>query len=418
MEHSCKFFPNFQDKLHADDLLQSAEKASQAFTGYSGPFSEEKFSVLQAIDRGLISKNEGCKYIEAQLPTGGIVDKRFCLRLTVDAASRMEFITDDFASQLRSPDYHARYRDINEGRLVRYGDLLKKCQVNNDGYNLFQVDQNPRSRYFSGFNFEPETGVGQRSYSTLSSTSRRPKKSSTAPHIKITNTSELVDGESLIERLESDRMKRENSTLHISKTNIRVSKKTGELKKSGAIQYMGERAYSDLTSVSSTIKRVRASIGESGSENESKAVTASSNENPRKERKSLSAEPTEYSFNEKSRTYSTVSFTGTDGKRYRKTKEKRRKKRKAIMVTNTETGEDMTLEQAEAAGLLSAETVGKLKSKVMNYDSDSARTTRANSKASSMAGSRAGSVAGSMADLTANVPVAMTEQEFRDGQEK
>ena len=98
-----------QVKLFPEKILNNCEEASQAFTGYTVPHSSEKLSILEAVDRKQISIRNASKFLEAQLATGGIIDRRSPLRFTIEAAVRKKFTTDDFADMLKSDDYKARY---------------------------------------------------------------------------------------------------------------------------------------------------------------------------------------------------------------------------------------------------------------------------------------------------------------------
>lgn len=79
------------------EYISHVERAMRAFDGYKEPFKKNTLSVCEAIDRHLIVERYGIRLLEAQIATGGIVDKRSALRLSVDAAMRKKLYRRKFS---------------------------------------------------------------------------------------------------------------------------------------------------------------------------------------------------------------------------------------------------------------------------------------------------------------------------------
>ena len=76
-------------------------RASRAVIGYREPFKKEILSLCEAISRHLVVERNGVRLLEAQVATGGIIDMKSPLRLSIEAASRKGLLESRLAKQLQ-----------------------------------------------------------------------------------------------------------------------------------------------------------------------------------------------------------------------------------------------------------------------------------------------------------------------------
>jgi plectin len=76
-------------------------RASRAVTGYREPFKKEILSLCEAISRHLVVERNGVRLLEAQVATGGIIDMKSPLRLSIEAALRKGLLESRLAKQLQ-----------------------------------------------------------------------------------------------------------------------------------------------------------------------------------------------------------------------------------------------------------------------------------------------------------------------------
>ena len=69
--------------------------------GYREPFKKEILSLCEAISRHLVVERNGVRLLEAQVATGGIIDMKSPLRLSIEAASRKGLLESRLAKQLQ-----------------------------------------------------------------------------------------------------------------------------------------------------------------------------------------------------------------------------------------------------------------------------------------------------------------------------
>ena len=75
-------------------------RASRAVIGYREPFKKEILSLCEAISRHLVVERNGVRLLEAQVATGGIIDMKSPLRLSIEAACRKGLLESRLAKQL------------------------------------------------------------------------------------------------------------------------------------------------------------------------------------------------------------------------------------------------------------------------------------------------------------------------------
>ena len=373
--------------LYPADVFNRCEKAAQAFSGYPIQMmnSNYKLSLLEAIERKQILSVEGLKYIEVQLATGGIIDRRSALRLNLNAAVRKKLTTDDFKNKINNDDYRPKFTDIETGAATKYSDLLKKCKIDKNGHAYFPIRGKTttiksvaRSQRYDSTRGSSRMSR-QASSNSILRASFRSTKSSTDPEItsasfrsgKLSSTNtRLEDAGKLMHKIE--KLKREGSTVSVHSASVGINRK-GNIRSETDFEFQR-----DLTG-----EELNQSISEASKRRLSSSFADEPSLGPRS-KSSFAAIP------------GTSSTTG--GKRKKKVKTK--VKRKALIIKNPRTNQEMTLDQALSSGLISRQTYTELKKKTMEHDSDSAKSSVANSKNVSPQRSRRVSRSNSQTDLT------------------
>ena len=110
-------------------------RASRAVIGYREPFKKEILSLCEAISRHLVVERNGVRLLEAQVATGGIIDMKSPLRLSIEAACRKGLLESRLAKQLtvsrsfsqgaaRTPFEKISYNPAN-GSMGRHEGIIK-----------------------------------------------------------------------------------------------------------------------------------------------------------------------------------------------------------------------------------------------------------------------------------------------------
>ena len=89
-------------QLFPTDIMQYVKDANKAFAGFSKSYGSEQYSLLQAIKAEIILERPGMKMIEAQLATGGIIDSRSKLRLSLDVACKKQLVDQTLADKMKA----------------------------------------------------------------------------------------------------------------------------------------------------------------------------------------------------------------------------------------------------------------------------------------------------------------------------
>merc|ERR1712176_975750 len=111
-------------------------RASRAVTGYREPFKKEILSLCEAISRHLVVERNGVRLLEAQVATGGIIDMKSPLRLSIEAACRKGLLESRLAKQLQARTSKS-YFDPNTGENLNYAVLMERCITDPDTGLLF-----------------------------------------------------------------------------------------------------------------------------------------------------------------------------------------------------------------------------------------------------------------------------------------
>merc|ERR1719245_872154 len=111
-------------------------RASRAVTGYREPFKKEILSLCEAISRHLVVERNGVRLLEAQVATGGIIDMKSPLRLSIEAALRKGLLESRLAKQLQAKTSKS-YFDPNTGENLNYAGLMERCITDPDTGLLF-----------------------------------------------------------------------------------------------------------------------------------------------------------------------------------------------------------------------------------------------------------------------------------------
>merc|ERR1712242_268957 len=111
-------------------------RASRAVIGYREPFKKEILSLCEAISRHLVVERNGVRLLEAQVATGGIIDMKSPLRLSIEAACRKGLLESRPAKQLTARSSKS-YFDPNTGENLNYAVLMERCITDPDTGLLF-----------------------------------------------------------------------------------------------------------------------------------------------------------------------------------------------------------------------------------------------------------------------------------------
>merc|ERR1712187_727036 len=97
-------------------------------------------SVCEAVQRHLIVERYGIRLLASPVATGGIVDKRSPLRLSIDAAMRKGYIEEQLAVKIKNKTTKS-YFDPNTGANLHYGELMEICHRDPEtGFLYLEVD--------------------------------------------------------------------------------------------------------------------------------------------------------------------------------------------------------------------------------------------------------------------------------------
>ncbi|XP_009469978.1 PREDICTED: epiplakin [Nipponia nippon] len=103
----------------------------KAATGFVDPYTEEKISLYQAIQKDLIGREQGTRLLEAQIATGGIIDPATGCRLPADVACERGYLDEEVRQLLSDPSNEDSKGFLNPStmEMVTYMELLKRCIV-------------------------------------------------------------------------------------------------------------------------------------------------------------------------------------------------------------------------------------------------------------------------------------------------
>uniref|UniRef100_S4R905 Uncharacterized protein n=1 Tax=Petromyzon marinus TaxID=7757 RepID=S4R905_PETMA len=126
--------PEYKDKLLS---------AERAVTGYKDKFSGATFSVFQAMKNKLILKQHGIRLLEAQIATGGIIDPQASHRLPVEAAYKRGLFDEEMNQILSDPSDDTKgFFDPNTEENLTYMEQMQRCIIDpNTGLTLLPIKE-------------------------------------------------------------------------------------------------------------------------------------------------------------------------------------------------------------------------------------------------------------------------------------
>ncbi|KAM4687857.1 epiplakin [Discoglossus pictus] len=115
-----------QQGLADPEHQQKLISAHSAVTGYKN--KGETLSLFQAFKKGLISKNDAIRFLEAQVATGGVIDYVSGQRVSLPEAHKLNHIDEDMFKILTEITESAKcFIDPNTQEYATYQQLLAKC---------------------------------------------------------------------------------------------------------------------------------------------------------------------------------------------------------------------------------------------------------------------------------------------------
>ncbi|KTF91602.1 hypothetical protein cypCar_00025998 [Cyprinus carpio] len=100
-----KFLRQNTAGLVGPELHEKLLSAEKAVTGYKDPFTGNKISLFQAMDKDLIPKEHAMPLLEAQLASGGIIDPVNSHRIPVETAIQRGYVTKQLANSIAESKY-------------------------------------------------------------------------------------------------------------------------------------------------------------------------------------------------------------------------------------------------------------------------------------------------------------------------
>ncbi|XP_074523569.1 desmoplakin-B-like isoform X3 [Halichoeres trimaculatus] len=112
--------------------------AESAVVGFGSPTTDKRISVFEAMRKGTVDKKTALRLLQAQEATGGILDPSVSVFLPVDMAIERNLIDDSTNRAIK--ENSKQYIDPETDEEVTYRDLKKKCKVElNTGLLLLPV---------------------------------------------------------------------------------------------------------------------------------------------------------------------------------------------------------------------------------------------------------------------------------------
>ncbi|XP_073488427.1 plectin isoform X2 [Aquarana catesbeiana] len=136
---------NLQDGLTSIEevsrILQKFLEGTSCIAGVYVESSKERFSIYQAMKKGMIRPGTAFELLEAQAATGYVIDPIKCLKLAVEDAVRMGIVGPEFKDKLLSAERAVTgYRDPYSGKLISLFQAMKKGLILKDhGIRLLEA---------------------------------------------------------------------------------------------------------------------------------------------------------------------------------------------------------------------------------------------------------------------------------------
>uniref|UniRef100_A0A803VQ54 Epiplakin 1 n=1 Tax=Ficedula albicollis TaxID=59894 RepID=A0A803VQ54_FICAL len=114
--------------LVGSELKNKLQSAERAVTGYNHPYTGQKMSLFQAMQKELIVRDHGIRLLEAQIATGGIIDPVHSHRLPVEVAYKRGYLDEEMNRTLSDPtDDTKGFFDPNTQENLTYVQLKERC---------------------------------------------------------------------------------------------------------------------------------------------------------------------------------------------------------------------------------------------------------------------------------------------------
>ncbi|KAM9308498.1 plectin-like [Gastrophryne carolinensis] len=121
--------------------LQKFLEGTSCIAGVYVEASKERFSIYQAMKKGMIRPGTAFELLEAQAATGYVIDPIKCLKLAVEDAVRMGIVGTEFKDKLLSAERAVTgYKDPYSGKLISLFQAMKKGLILKDhGIRLLEA---------------------------------------------------------------------------------------------------------------------------------------------------------------------------------------------------------------------------------------------------------------------------------------
>ncbi|KAM8966331.1 plectin [Pelodytes ibericus] len=121
--------------------LQKFLEGTSCIAGVYVESSKERFSIYQAMKKGMIRPGTAFELLEAQAATGYVIDPIKCLKLAVEDAVRMGIVGPEFKDKLLSAERAVTgYKDPYSGKLISLFQAMKKGLILKDhGIRLLEA---------------------------------------------------------------------------------------------------------------------------------------------------------------------------------------------------------------------------------------------------------------------------------------
>ncbi|XP_041422648.1 plectin-like isoform X6 [Xenopus laevis] len=121
--------------------LQKFLEGTSCIAGVYVESSKERFSIYQAMKKGMIRPGTAFELLEAQAATGYVIDPIKCLKLAVEDAVRMGIVGPEFKDKLLSAERAVTgYKDPYSGKIISLFQAMKKGLILKDhGIRLLEA---------------------------------------------------------------------------------------------------------------------------------------------------------------------------------------------------------------------------------------------------------------------------------------
>ncbi|ELW63398.1 Epiplakin [Tupaia chinensis] len=117
-----------EEAVAAGVIQEKLLSSERPVTGYTDPYTGERISLFQAMQRDLIVREHGIRLLEAQIATGGVIDPVPSHRVPVEVAYQRGYFDEEMSRVLADPgDDTKGFFDPNTHENLTYLQLLRRC---------------------------------------------------------------------------------------------------------------------------------------------------------------------------------------------------------------------------------------------------------------------------------------------------